>query len=182
MKMTKKTLNVIREWNETLIERYFSNRKYKIQKQKIMNKIITMFLLPFVLIIATGVSCERGQEKIYVTDFSYSKHVDDINNTTDKISLVAIQGNRLLVNHYNIVLHCCGGDLFVTCELRNDTIIVVEESSDHFCDCLAFYDLEYYLGPFSSKEYVMMLYRYQPISFTYEDGFSESYELKIQLP
>ncbi|MGI5914532.1 MAG: hypothetical protein ACOX5K_07445 [Bacteroidales bacterium] len=158
------------------------NIKYKIQKQKIMNKIITMFLLPFVLIIATGVSCEREQEgeKIYVTDFSYSEHVYDINNTTNKISLTAIQNDRLHINHYNTINSCCGGDLFVTCELRNDTIIVVEGSTDLSCDCAAFYDMEYSLGPLNPKEYILMYYySYKPISFIYEEGLSESYDLII---
>lgn len=59
----------------------------------------------------------------------------------------------LLIKHINAIFNCCPGDITCDVSIKNDTISVMETSSEASCHCSCFYDLDIEIAGIEEKEY-----------------------------
>jgi len=113
-------------------------------------------------VIATALlfaSCEKDNSKIGIIDFKNSDCNKKSNQLEDveSITFKAINNKQLHVIHTNAIFNCCPGKLFAECNLEGDTISIKEQETEHTCDCICPYKLEYTIDNLPSKAYQIKL-------------------------
>lgn len=139
------------------------------KKVKILLPLITLLLL------IGGMGCEKSgntTNTFQLTDFSYvgCKETTDGANSPkssngvladeqEYIMYKAVNPTYLEVQHINAVFNCCPGKLIAESAISNDTIKIMEDESEHSCDCICKYDLHFKIGPLNYKKYHIVLYK-----------------------
>lgn len=77
-----------------------------------------------------------------------------------------VAGGVLKITHINMSANCCPGEFIVEFEMKGDTIIVNESTTEGSCRCLCLYDLNYKIENLSRDKYY----------FKVEQGYPEEYE------
>ena len=117
--------------------------------------------------------CEKTEQddKLSITNIFYERRLSSELESPDSISIIVAEG-LLHIEHYNTMLNCCGDEISVTSELRNDTIFIWERIlTNGIISCTAScpYNLEYTLGNLIPKDYVMVFNKNKYFNFYYEN-------------
>ena len=131
-----------------------------------------LLLITLIFSFVFFICCEKTEqdEKLCIANISYEKCLSMDLELSDSVSIIVDEGHRLLIKHYNTFLNCCGGEISVTSELRNDTIFIWERiisSNGITCAAICPYNIEYTLGNLNLKDYVIVFNRNKYFYFYY---------------
>lgn len=152
--------------------------------------LLTVFAL-FLLLGATGCEKEKTSE-MRLRDFSYvgckentdktkQSFSESILKNQEYIEYRAIEDSYLHIKHINAQFNCCPDTIKVNFSTDNNRFVITEDEQNPKCNCFCNYDLEYSIGPLSSKEYTIFIYMGNIEQTKFDINYTPSTEGKITI-
>ena len=140
---------------------------------------LASFILATILLFT---NCEKNENKFFeVKDFTHS----DCKNNSQKTSLEecikikTLNDNTIQINHVNAVFNCCPGELSAEGTIKNDTITINESETEHSCNCICPYDLDYTIGKLEYGVYTIKLQTMNADYFQFNLNFNSNTDTTI---
>ena len=135
------------------------------------------FFLGIVFILLLN-CCEQENSHIQlsVEQITYGdcKPVTKKSSNSEYIEYKTVDGDYLQINHVNAWFNCEPGQIFVSAELINDTIVVHEYEETGLANCICPYDLSYRIGPMDYDQYIFSIQKGGCIYAEFSINFSSS--------
>ncbi len=130
-----------------------------------------LFAVTTLILLIGGVRCEKEKiNTIQLRDFSYTGCKGNSDMTKQSVSeaifkdqeyieYMAIEDGYLHIKHINAQFNCCPDTIMVNFSVDNNSVVITEDEQIPKCNCFCDYDLEYNIGPLSSKKYTILIYK-----------------------
>ena len=145
------------------------------------------------LLLTAGAGCEKEKtNEMQLRDFSYVGCKENIDKTKQSFSesilknqecieYRAIEDGYLHIKHINAQFNCCPDTIKVNFSTGNNGFVITEDEQNPKCNCFCNYDLEYSIGPLSSKEYTIFIYKGNIEQTKFDINYTPSAEGKITI-
>ncbi len=118
---------------------------------------LASFILATTLLFS---NCRKNVNNFFeVKGFIHSDCKNNSQKTSleESIKIKTLNDNTIQINHKNAVFNCCPGKLSAEGIIKNDTIIINERETEHSCNCICPYDLDYTIGKLEYGIYTIKL-------------------------
>lgn len=160
-------------------------------KQSMYYSLIAALLLA----AAAGTGCKRelataGNSLAAVQNFSHSDCKPRAATSAPRaaaaeageyIRFQAAGARHLAVQHVNAMFNCCPGELLANVAIRGDTITINHSETQHSCNCICPYDLQYTLGPLEHGSYHVVLKVMDILNAEFDLVLDEQTDVTIKL-